>query len=65
MIWTIDRIENGIAVIETPTGIFNIEIKHLPQELKEGNKLILKIDKNEEECVNERINIKMKKLFLD
>ena len=65
MIWTVDRIEDGIAIIETPTGNVKIETKHLPQGVKEGNKLFLEIDKKEEKTVKDRIKNKMEKLFVD
>ena len=43
---TIDRIEEGIAVIELDSENFiDIPIKYLPSWIKEGQKLILSIEK--------------------
>ena len=65
MIWRIDRIEDGIAVIESQTGIFNVELKHLPQGVKSGNKLFVEIDEQTEKDANVRIKSKMERLFSD
>lgn len=43
---TIDRIEEGMAVIELDSENFiEIPIKYLPTWIKEGQKLILNIEK--------------------
>ena len=65
MIWTIDRIEDGVACIETTAGIIKIDKKHLPEGVVEGNKLILEIDEKEEMNAKERIKVKMDRLFTD
>ena len=65
MIWTIDRIEDGIAVIETPNGNLNVGVKHLPEGVKEGNKIFLRVDEKDEQESKERIKLKMEKLFID
>ena len=42
---TIDRIEEGFAVIELDSENFiDIPLKYLPPEVKEGDKLILQIE---------------------
>lgn len=65
MFWTVDRIEEDKAVVETPGGTVNIDLKFLPEGIKEGSKISLEIDKSEEEKTRERIREKMSRLFKD
>ncbi len=40
--YSVSRIEDGIAVLEFPDGTFNeIPVSFLPEDIKEGNILIL------------------------
>lgn len=65
MLWTVDRIEEDFAVIETPSGMINIELKFLPEGIAEGNIISLNIDISEEEKTTARIKEKMNRLFKD
>ena len=65
MIWTIDRIEEKTAIIETPAGMINIDLQYLPQGIKEGSKISLNIDVEEEEQIRKRIEEKKNRLFVD
>ena len=44
--WVIDRIENGIAVIEFNNSTFDVPVSALPDGIKEGMVLNISIDKN-------------------
>lgn len=68
--FTVDRIENDIAVLENrDTGeMFNVNKSDLPQKLKEGTILKMvnnkyEIDKEEQKKVEDRIRDKMNKLW--
>lgn len=63
MIWTVDRIENNIAVIETPNGNVNIELKFLPEDIREGSKITVKTDAAEKETAEKRIKEKLNRLL--
>jgi len=65
MIWTVDRIEEKTAVIETPAGMIKVELQYLPQGVREGSKISLDIDAKEEETVRKRIEEKKNSLFVD
>ena len=65
MLWIIDRIENGVAVIETPEGMVNINLNFLPEGVSEGDVISLELSKTEIEKRRERIKGKMNSLFKD
>ena len=65
MLWIVDRIENGIAVIETESGTLELELKYLPEGTKEGNVIKLTLSPEEEKKRRERIKKKMDRLFTD
>ncbi len=65
MLWIVDRIENGIAVIETESGTLELELKYLPDGTKEGNVIKLTLSPEEEQKRQERIKKKMDRLFTD
>ncbi len=65
MLWIVDRIENGIAVIETESGTLELELKYLPEGTKEGNVIKLTLSPEEEQKRRERIKKKMDRLFTD
>ena len=65
MLWIIDRIENGIAVIETESGTFELELKYLPEGTKEGNVIKLTSSSEEEQKRRDSIKKKMNRLFTD
>lgn len=71
MKYIIDRIENDIAICQNPESkeIIEVDIEELPQEAKEGSVIILEdakytIDKKEEMKIRNRIEDKMKKLWI-
>ena len=51
MIGIIDRIEEGIAVVEMADVFYTIELSKLPHGVKEGDALEIQIDK-QNKCVN-------------
>lgn len=65
MLWIVDRIENGIAIIETESGTLELELKYLPEGTKEGNVIKLTLSPEEEQKRRERIKKKMDRLFTD
>lgn len=65
MFWIVDRIEGEYAVIETSAGTLNIELKFLPDDIKEGDTISVKRDDRESEERAERIFEKMSNLFKD
>ena len=65
MLWIVDRIENGIAVIETESGTLELELKYLPEGTKEGNVIKLTLSPEEEQKRRERIKKEMDRLFTD
>lgn len=66
MKWIIDRIEGDTAVCEMENGGFaDIKLESLPIGVKEGDVLILCIDKAETEKRKEDLNRKMNSLFKD
>lgn len=71
-IWVIDRFEENFAICENrkTREIKKINIKELPQNLKEGNVLRLKknkynLDLDEEKIIKQRISEKMKNIWND
>lgn len=71
MKYIIDRIENDIAICQSPESkeIIEVDIEELPQEAKEGSVIILEngkytIDKEEEIKIRKRIEDKMNKLWI-
>lgn len=65
MFWIVDRIEGEYAVIETSEGSFNILLKFLPDDIKEGDTISVIRDAREGEERADRIFEKMSKLFKD
>ncbi len=65
MLWIVDRIENGIAIIETESGTLELELKYLPEGTKEGSVIKLTLSPEEEQKRRERIKKKMDRLFTD
>lgn len=64
MKFTIDRIEEELAVVELEDGnMVNIPKIILPLEAKEGDIISVSIDKEETEERKERIEEKFKSLF--
>ncbi len=63
MKWIIDRIEEGVAVIETPAGFLNLPLSMLPDGAGEGSKLLVSLSDGGED--KKRIEEKMKGLFID
>ena len=49
MQWVIDRIENGLAIIECEDLHLEIPIKALPKSIKEGAVLAISIDSDNRE----------------
>jgi hypothetical protein len=66
MKWTVDRIENDIAVCEDENLAFvNVKLSSLPQGTKEGSVLQITLDNSEENNRKERIDNLMNSLFKD
>lgn len=69
--FTIDRIEEGTAVLECENGDFvNLDIKSLPKNIKEGDVLMFDeqsyfLNKDETENRKKKISNLMNKLFED
>lgn len=62
--YSVDRIENDIAVCENEKGVFiNIDIQDLPSNVREGSVLI-KTDNNTY-VVDEKETLKRKKYLFD
>ena len=61
----IDRFEGDFAVVETSNGIVNIPRTDMPPTAREGDVLVLDLDKTGTEARKERINGMMNKLFKD
>ena len=59
----IDRFEGEFAVVETENGFINILKKDIPDGAREGDMLVLVIDKNETEKRKNRIEGMMNSLF--
>jgi len=62
---TIDRFEGNFAVVEVTDGFINIPIADIPTDAREGDVLILSLDKNETETRKKRIDGMMNSLFKD
>lgn len=66
MKWTVDRIEEDIAVIETEgKTVFNVPIDAVPDGVREGDVISIIIDKDETVKRNDRMNSLANKLFAD
>lgn len=61
--WVIDRIENGIAVIELLNSTFDIPVSALPEGVKEGMVLNVSIDKDAENQKRQQARNLMDSLF--
>jgi len=61
----IDRFEGEFAVIETSNGFINVPYPDLPAAAKEGDVLIITLDKANTEARKQRIESMMSKLFND
>ena len=65
MFWIVDRIEGEYAIIESSSGVFKLELKYLPDDIKEGDTISVIRDARETEERADRIFEKMSKLFKD
>lgn len=64
MKWTVDRIENHIAVCESQNGGFlDIKLDALPNGVKEGDVLDICVDRDKTEKRKEKMNGLMNSLF--
>lgn len=61
--WIVDRFEGEYAVIECDDITFNIPKKALAKNIKEGDCLIVDIDKIKSEAQKEKAHTLMNKLF--
>ena len=61
----IDRFEGNFAVIETSDGMASIPKSDLPGEAKEGDVLVISVDKKGTAGRKEKINQMMNGLFKD
>ena len=59
----IDRFEGDFVVVETANGFVNIPRTDVPTAAKEGDVLVLSLDKNETEVRKKRIDGMMNSLF--
>ena len=62
---TIDRFEGNFAVVETSEGFINIPRIDMPNNSKEGDVLIISVDKDESDARKKRIDSMMNSLFKD
>ena len=63
--WAIDRIENGIAVIEFNGSTFDVPVSSLPDGIKEGMVLSICIDKDAENKKRQQARSLMDSMFSD
>ena len=63
--WVIERIENGIAVIEYNNSTFDVPVSALPDGIKEGMVLSVCIDKDEENKRRQQARTLMDSMFSD
>ena len=63
--WVIERIENGIAVIEYNNSTFDVPVSALPDGIKEGMVLSVCIDKDEENKKRQQARSLMDSMFSD
>lgn len=63
--WVIDRIENGIAVVECNDSTFDVPVSALPEDVKEGMVLSISIDKDTEEKKRQQARGLMDSMFSD
>ena len=63
--WVIDRIENGIAVIEFNGSTFDDPVSSLPDGIKEGMVLSICIDKDAENKKRQQARSLMDSMFSD
>ncbi|MEE0969337.1 MAG: DUF3006 domain-containing protein [Clostridia bacterium] len=63
--WVIDRIENGIAVIECNDSTFDVPVSALPGGVKEGMVLSVSIDKDAEDKKRQQARNLMDSMFSD
>ena len=61
----IDRFEGDFAVVETSNGFVNIPRSDMPSGAREGDVLVLGLDKKDTDSRKERIDGMMNKLFKD
>ncbi len=65
MQWIVDRIEEGIAVVETDNGCFNLPLWALPEGITEGSVITVKEDVQKRQERKKQIENKMNSLFRD
>lgn len=63
--WVIDRIENGIAVVECNDSTFDVPVSALPEDVKEGMVLSICIDKDAENKKRQQARSLMDSMFSD
>ena len=63
--WVIERIENGIAVIEYNNSTFDVPVSSLPDGIKEGMVLSICIDKDAENKKRQQARSLMDSMFSD
>jgi hypothetical protein len=61
----IDRFEGDFAVVETSDGFINIPRIDIPNNSREGDVLIVGVDKDESDARKKRIGSMMNSLFKD
>jgi len=61
----IDRFEGEFAIIETNNGLINIPRIDIPTVAREGDVLVLGLDKSDTVARKESIENRMNKLFKD
>ena len=59
----IDRFERDFAVVETSDGFINIPRKDIPRNSKEGDVLLISVNRKETDARRERIDSMMNSLF--
>ena len=61
----LDRFEGEFAVVETDNGLINIPRIDIPAETREGDVLVLSLNKSGTVARKESIESRMNKLFMD
>lgn len=64
MKWIVDRIEDGIATVETDDmSVITVPLSKLPEGVREGDVVTLSLDKDEKKRIEDNVNSLMDELF--
>ena len=65
MIWTVDRIESDIAVIECNGNMLKIPCSYLPEGISEGSVITVLVEQDETERRRKKAKTYMESLFAE